>query len=207
MQITGVLIFVFIWILVLWIGSMLLEGTGMERSKARFQALSALSGTGFTTRQAEEIVEHPKRRTIVSWLIFLGCVGITAFIFIMILYVKAGIAWPTLGHIIIIAASIVVFILLIWTGIIGKLTNGILKLFRKTPVNVEILHQSGDLGIVRMKIIDKAVSLAKLSKPGITILAIERGEKTIPLPKDTESVQAGDYLLCYGKVEELTAST
>lgn len=211
MQITGMFIFLFIWILILWIGSMLLEATGMERPKARFQALSALSGTGFTTREAESIVDHPKRRRIVSWLIFLGSVGITAFIFIMILYVKAGLVWPTLSHVIIIAASILVFIFLIWTGIINKLTSGILRLFRKTPVYIEILHQSGDNGIVRIKITEKAAgsTLGKsaFNKPGITILAIERGEKTIPLPKDNESVQAGDYLLCYGKVEELTTST
>lgn len=206
MQFTGVFIFFAVWLVLLWIGSMLLEATGMERPKARFQALSALSNTGFTTRQAEDIVEHPKRRTIVSWLIFLGCVGITAFIFIMILYVKAGIIWPSVNHIIIIVASIVVFILLIWTGIIGKLTTGILKLFHKTPPNVEILYRSGDSGIVRMRIVE-AKSADIFNKPGVIILAIERGENTIPLPADNESIQSGDYLLCYGKVKELTRST
>jgi amino acid transporter len=211
MQITGLFIFLAVWILILWIGSMLLEATGMERAKARFQALSALSGTGFTTREAESIVDHPKRRRIVSWLIFLGSVGITAFIFIMILYVKAGLVWPTLSHIIIIAASIVVFIILIWTGVINKLTSGLLKLFRKTPVNEEILHQAGDYGIVRIKIGEKAAELtvgnSKFKKPDITILALERGDKVVSLPKDNESLEAGDYLLCYGKVDELTKST
>ena len=88
MQITGVFIFLFVWLVILWVGAIALEASGMERSKAFFQALSALSNTGFTTRQAEDIVEYPKRRRIVSWLIFLGCVGITAFLFLMILYVK-----------------------------------------------------------------------------------------------------------------------
>ncbi len=211
MQITGLFIFLAVWILILWIGSMALEATGMERAKARFQALSALSGTGFTTREAESIVDHPKRRRIVSWLIFLGSVGITAFIFIMILYVKAGLVWPTLSHIIIIAASIVVFIILIWTGVINKLTSGLLKLFRKTPVNEEILHQAGDYGIVRIKIGEKDAELtvgsSQYKKPGITVMAIEKGDKVVSLPKDNESLQAGDYLLCYGKVDELTKST
>jgi amino acid transporter len=204
MQITGMFIFLGVWLLILWIGSMLLEATGMERGKARFQALSALSNTGFTTRQAEDIVEHPKRRTIVSWLIFLGCVGITAFIFIMILYVKAGIVWPSVNHIIIIAASIVVFILLIWTGIIGKLTNAILKLFRKTPVNEEVLHQAGDYSVVRVKLTEKtAATLGSSQYKNVTVLAIERGEKVISQPKDSEALQPGDHLLCYGKMDEL----
>ena len=59
MQITGVFIFLFVWLIILWAGAIALEATGMERSKAFFQALSALSNTGFTTRQAEDIVEYP----------------------------------------------------------------------------------------------------------------------------------------------------
>jgi hypothetical protein len=179
---------------------MALESTGLERSKARFQALSALTGTGFTTREAEDIVNHPRRRRIASWLIFLGSVGIVSFLIVMILYVRAGIAAPTLTHIVIIVASVVVFILLVWFGVINKLTSGILKLFHKTPVYAAegILHQLGGYGIVRIK----AGDIAKLKERNITILAIERGEKALPLPKDTESVQAGDYLLCYGKLSD-----
>jgi hypothetical protein len=205
MQIAGMFIFLGVWLLILWIGSITLEATGMERSKARFQALSALSGTGFTTREAESIVDHPKRRRIVSWLIFLGSVGITAFIVIMILYVRAGIAAPTITHIGIILASIFVFIVLIWTGTINRLTSLILHLLHKTPVVVEILHQAGEYGVARIKI-DKADGLtignAKFKARNITVLAIERGNKVLSLPKNEEPVQAGDCMLCYGKVSE-----
>lgn len=38
--------------------------TGMDEKRARFQALSAFSGTGFTTREAEFVINHPKRRRI-----------------------------------------------------------------------------------------------------------------------------------------------
>src|SRR4030042_5648925 len=114
MQITGMFILLLVWLLILWVGSMALEATGMERAKARFQALSALSGTGFTTRESESIVDHPKRRRIVSWLIFLGSVGLTAFIVLMILYVRAGIAAPTYMHIGILAGVIFFFFLLLW---------------------------------------------------------------------------------------------
>jgi hypothetical protein len=47
---------------------------------ARFQALSAFSGTGFTTREAERIVNHPRRRKIVIYLIMLGNAGIVSVI-------------------------------------------------------------------------------------------------------------------------------
>jgi len=193
-------------LVILWAGAIALEATGMERSKAFFQALSALSNTGFTTRQAEDIVEYPSRRRIVSWLIFFGCVGITAFLFLMILYVKAGIAAPSTTHIGLIVGSIVILIILVWTGFIRWLANGILKLFHKGPVNAEMLHQSQDYGVARIKITEKDKAGLTVGKFKVTVLAIERGDKVITSPKDTEPVQAGDYLLCYGKIDNLTKS-
>jgi hypothetical protein len=205
MQLTGVFIFLFVWLIFWWAGSIALEATGMERSKALFQALSALSGTGFTTRAAEDIVEHPKRRRIVSWLIFFGCVGITAFLFLMILYVRVGLTAPSMAYIGIIAGIAAIFIILVWTGVIRWISHGILKLFGKTPVNVEILYKADEIGVGRIKINDKekvGLTIGKFSKRDLTVLAIERGDKVISSPKDTESIEAGDYLLCYGKVEE-----
>jgi amino acid transporter len=212
MQITGMLIFLLVWLLILWVGSIALETTGMERSKARFQALSALSGTGFTTREAESIVNHPKRRRIASWLIFLGSVGIIAFILIMILYLRAGLAAPSAAHIIIIIASILVFLLLLWTGIINRLTNAIVKLLHKAPAYIteEFLHQLGDYGIARIRISGTqatgglTLGDTEFKERNILVLAIERGERVISRPENEESVQTGDYLLCYGKISELS---
>ena len=47
--------------------SIALMMTGLEKHKARFQAISAFSGTGFTTKEAELIVNHPVRRKIAQW--------------------------------------------------------------------------------------------------------------------------------------------
>src|SRR4030042_6411101 len=86
-----------IWLFVLWFGSIALEATGMERRKARFQAMSALTGTGFTTREAEDIVGHPKRRLVAGWLMFLGSVGIILFLLIILVIIVVGVkpARPT----------------------------------------------------------------------------------------------------------------
>lgn len=200
MQITGVFIFLFVWLIIWWAGAIALEATGMERSKAFFQALSALSNTGFTTRQAEDIVEYPNRRRIVSWLIFFGCVGITAFLFLMILYVKAGITAPSTMHIGIIVGAFALLVILIWTGVLRLAAKGVLKLFHKAPVNIEMLHRADDFGVARIKVDKAGLTVGKFKG---TVLAIERGDKVIQSPKDTESVQAGDYLLCWGKIDEL----
>ena len=50
--------------------------TGLSKDLAEFQALSAFTGSGFTTRESEEIVNHPLRRRIVMHLMRLGNAGI-----------------------------------------------------------------------------------------------------------------------------------
>ena len=56
MQLELGFLYLAIWVMMLWLGSVSLEATGMERSRAHFQALSALSGTGFTTKDSETVV-------------------------------------------------------------------------------------------------------------------------------------------------------
>ena len=42
--------------------------TGLSHDAAKFQVRSALTGTGFTTDEAENVVSHPARRRIVMLL-------------------------------------------------------------------------------------------------------------------------------------------
>ncbi len=58
--------------------SVALRQTGLPDSVARFQSISALSGTGFTTREAELIVNYPIRRKIVTGLMLLGNLGLAS---------------------------------------------------------------------------------------------------------------------------------
>jgi asparagine N-glycosylation enzyme membrane subunit Stt3 len=218
MQVVGMLIFLVVWLIVLWLGSIALETTGMERAKARFQALSALTGTGFTTREAESIVNHPKRRSITTWLIFIGNVGIIALIILMILYLRAGLTAPSVLHICIIIVSVLTLILLIKLRVMDKLTSGIVRLVCRGHavsclVTEELIYRIGEYGIANVVVSEKdrtagfALKDIGFSKGGITVLAIERKDNVLPFPKAEEIVLAGDYLLCYGKVAEITSMT
>lgn len=59
--------------------------TGLSREAARFQARSALTGSGFTTSESEKVVTHPVRRRIILLLMLLGNAGIVAAISSLIL--------------------------------------------------------------------------------------------------------------------------
>jgi hypothetical protein len=74
------LLTIFISFLVVRAGAIALMMTGMDQEKARFQALSAFSRAGFTTREGELVVNNPRRRRIITWLIILGNAGLVAVI-------------------------------------------------------------------------------------------------------------------------------
>ncbi len=75
-----------------------LSMTGLSRDLAQFQALSAFTGSGFTTRESEDIVNHPIRRRIVMHLMLLGNAGmaivITSFV-ASVLKSDRGDTWTT----------------------------------------------------------------------------------------------------------------
>ncbi|MFC7008289.1 hypothetical protein [Halalkalicoccus salilacus] len=62
--------------LVVRVGTVALVMTGLSREVASMQALSAYSGAGFTTEEAEETVAYPARRQVVKNLMRLGNVGL-----------------------------------------------------------------------------------------------------------------------------------
>lgn len=65
-------------VFIIRIASVALRLTGLPDSIARFQSLSAFSGAGFTTAEAETVVNFPVRRQIVSLLIIIGNLGMVA---------------------------------------------------------------------------------------------------------------------------------
>lgn len=61
---------------VIRVASVALRFTGLTDASARFQALSAFSGTGFTTSEAETVVNYPVRRRIITILMVIGNMGL-----------------------------------------------------------------------------------------------------------------------------------
>lgn len=62
------------------IGAVAFQLTGLEWSLAKFQSMSCFSGTGFTTREAELITGDKRRRRIASVLMVLGNAGLVTMI-------------------------------------------------------------------------------------------------------------------------------
>jgi hypothetical protein len=215
------------WIIVR-IGAIAFEITGLEWTLAKFQALSCFSGTGFTTRESELIVSDKRRRQIASILMILGNAGL-----VTLIATAAGALNPqkTLSEsflpfhipeeaaiginlVIIILVLLVTYRIFTNRKIAGKLTRylrrKIIKQELLKPVSFEeLLMLTGGYGISRIEvcegnpIIDKTLAESDLRKNDITVLAIIRGEETIPNPSANRKILKGDGLISFGKLERL----
>ncbi len=205
------------------IGGIALELTGVEHSVARFQALSAFTGTGFTTREAEQITSNAQRRRIISILILVGNAGlITAIASLAQTFgtsfggepQKAAVIFAQLA---VVGASLyLLYRIILWPRISRRIDAAIRTQLEThttlTPAEIEELLQSAEgWGIVRVEVpaecqfAGRPMAETRPHDQGILIIAIERDEKLIPSPHGNESIQVGDRLIVYGKLAEMPA--
>jgi len=91
-------------ILVARIATRMFMLTGLSKETARFQARSMITGTGFTTDEADHIVNHPVRRRIALTLMLIGNAGLVTAVSTFVLSftstgtaaeaLQRGLAWP-----------------------------------------------------------------------------------------------------------------
>ena len=195
--------------------SIALMMTGLDKNKARFQALSAFSGTGFTTKESESIVNHPQRRKIVRWLMIMGNAGIVTVIVAgtSSMVTSEGYQLP-MNMLILIVGLLLIYRLAKFRGFTRKWEHFIEKKLIKSPAFEEsatedLLHFLEGYGLVK-KIVHgesslsgKSLTKSKLNEKGILVLGIERNKVWIPTPKSSEVIKKGDYLVVYGPLEIL----
>ena len=195
--------------------SIALMMTGLDKNKARFQALSAFSGTGFTTKESETIVNHPQRRKIVRYLMIMGNAGIVTVI------VTATSSFATsegyqlpVNLLILIVGILLIYRLAKYRGFTRKWEHFIEKRLIKSPAFEEsatedLLHFLEGYGLVKKivhegsSISGKTLAESKLNEKGILVLGIERNKVWVPTPKSSEIINKGDYLVIYGPLKVL----
>ncbi|MBT2637750.1 MULTISPECIES: TrkA C-terminal domain-containing protein [unclassified Bacillus (in: firmicutes)] len=80
MGILFIFIYLFIVFTVIEINTSIFVATGLDRKIARFQVISMLTGTGFTTGESELIIDHPVRRKLGAFLILFGAFSLAVII-------------------------------------------------------------------------------------------------------------------------------
>jgi len=209
------LLVIFISFLIIRASAIVLMMTGMERKKAMFQALSAFTGTGFTTKEAEMVVSHPLRRRIVSWLMILGNAGIVTVIITATSSFVSSKGYVLPINILILLTGI--FLIVFITGRKGLMQNWerfVEKRFIKYSsieegATEDLLHLLEGYGLVKIIIsedssfVGKTILRLGFATKKILVLGIERGKKWLSFPGNKKKVEAGDRLIVYGPLEAL----
>jgi hypothetical protein len=203
------LITILVSFIIVRIGGFALQLTGIEPDVARFQALSAFTGTGFTTREAERVVGHSIRRRIVTILIILGNAGTVTVIATLVASFTnvGGYTWFFVRLAIIVGGIFGLYQLIIRSNVGQRFLEWLQRpivnrILRLTPPVEEIFQVGKDLAIslVMMKGNSKSIgqSVADLTgEMGIEILSINRGDTCLARPGFDEKIMKGDRLLVY----------
>jgi hypothetical protein len=209
------LLVIFVSFLIVRAGGVALMMTGMDKKKARFQSLSAFSGTGFTTRESELIVNNPRRRQIVTWLIILGNAGIVTVIVsaTSTIVTSQGYQIP-ISVVAIVVGAFVIYRLVSRTGLGRYWEDFIQRRLIKSRVFEEgtiedLVHIADDYGLVQAVVSPKSSLIGRdlfhvnSDEHPFWIVGIKREKTWISLPKSTEKIEAGDKLVIYGDLEFL----
>lgn len=196
------------------IAAIMLVHTGMSRQSAQFQARSAYTGVGFTTSEAENVVNHPLRRKIIMALMLIGNAGIiSAMASLMLTFVgqeESQFSWPL---------KLIVLILslfLLWlvassqyvNNILSRVINKALKKYTSLIVSdyQTLLHLSGGFSITELLVeegdwlVNKKLKNAQLREEGLNVLGIQRADGVFNGVLTGETVIKEDnILLIYGK--------
>lgn len=227
----NLLLFIIILIvsfIVVRIGAIAFELTGLEWSLAKFQALSCFTGTGFTTKEAELITGNPQRRRIASVLIVLGHAGFVTLIATFANSLRTDIIMPKFfipflhsaipSHLapwinltIIAFAVYTIYKIFTHTKFAYKLTEAlkvrIVKQEIIKPVTFEeLMVLTGGYGVSSAEIckdspiLNKTIIETDLRSHDIMILVIERNGETIPNPSADTRILLGDRVICFGRL-------
>lgn len=200
------------------VGMVALIFTGLSKDLAWFQAHSAFMGVGFTTRESEQITEHPVRRRIAWWLMLLGNAGLIAAISALIpVFITSGEGmmgfWARL-------LWLISGLVLLWTlassrfvdSVIYRATNWALR--RWTTLELSdfpaLLQFSAGYSVTEIAVepahwlVGKTLMDLRLPDEGVQMLGIRRADgEYVGTPVASTYIRRGDTLLVYGRSEQI----
>jgi hypothetical protein len=214
-MVTNLFVSIIVFLIIVEIITVLFKMTGLTDEKARFQVISLLTGTGFTTKEAELIMQHPTRRRLAQFLMILGYLGFFVGTSLLVNILQNPFTTQIVG-------SSLIFIVTIFIVVRNPLVKsnfdrivervvikwGYSKAKSKHKIYRMVTRVKG-YGIFSI-IIDEdsrldGVSImdSHLKSNDMIILNIDKGDEFIGFVKRDYILQKGDNILVYGKVEQV----
>lgn len=219
------LIIIFLSLFIVRIGSISLEATGISSDVSRFEALSAFSGVGFTTKESEMIMESEFRRKVIRVLMILGSAGLTSGVATLILTFltpkESGNFWEyKLGSLTFSISIVILGSLFLFLISKTKFFDNLVRWMVKRPISKirrhvsmydyeSLLGMSRGYGVIRFQVpkrnwmVNKTIDTLKLEKEGVLVLGVFRDihgqEEYIGLPSNDFKIHHGDRMVIYCK--------
>jgi K+/H+ antiporter YhaU regulatory subunit KhtT len=187
----------------------------MSRESARFQARSALTGVGFTTSEAEDVVSHPVRRRIVGGLMLLGSAGLVTAVSSLILSFGGAHNHERLHRGVILVVGLAVLWVISRSRLVDRRLAWLIgRVLRWRGYNVRdygrLLALQADWAVSELAVEDddwiagRTLSELKLRDEHIDVLGIQKPNgEYIGVPHGDRRIEPGDVLVLYSTEDRL----
>jgi hypothetical protein len=201
-------------LLVIRVATVMLTLTGMPHESARFQARSAFTGVGFTTSEAESVVDHPVRRRVVMSLMLLGSAGIIGTLASLVLSFGGASRDQGISRALVLLGGLLVLLLLArsrWFD--RRLARLVFRVLRVRGHDVRdyagLLQLSGGYTVAELEVepqdwlAGRTLGELRLRDEGVMVLGIHRHHGYQGVPDKATRVEPGDVLVLYGHEDRL----
>ena len=206
-------------LLITRIATIALGVTGLSRESARFQARSAFTGVGFTTSEAESVVNHPVRRRVVLILMLLGNAGLVTIVAsLLISFSEADDASQAWHRILLLLGGLAAIVFLANNAAVDRAMTRVITSMLHRFTNLEVrdyaalLQLSAGFGVIELEVNEQHWTAGRpledlhLRKEGVAVLGIQKADRSfIGVPNGASVVEPGDTLILYGHKDILTA--
>lgn len=204
----------FIFLLIIDIFAVMFRLTGMSIEKARFQVISLLTSTGFTTKESELITQHPTRRKLASLFMVISYISTLTFISLLVnVLTNSIINTKTMVHLVILILIIIFFLKSSLLDVIENIIEYIVKktklwnIFNAKYINFITKHKGYGICEVYISqnsdLIGVSIKECKLTKIEIKILSIDQGDEFISFPIPDYQFKGNDKLTVYGNIQNI----
>jgi hypothetical protein len=214
--IASVLVVILISLLITRVATVALTLTGLSAESARFQARSALSGTGFTTSEAEDVVGHPVRRRIVMALMLIGGAGLVTVIATLMLSFSGAGEGQALDRVLLLLGGLTALWLLARSGWVNRRLSWVIAkiLGRWTDLDARdygaLLHLSDRYAVGEIAVregdwlAERKLDELDLREEGVVVLGLTLADGAwVGTPTADVHIRAGDRVLAYGPGAQL----
>ena len=193
-----------------------LIATGLPPDVASFQARSAFSGAGFTTAEAENVVNNPDSRKIIGTTMFVGNLGTPTLVVTVLVGFLAPGPGNTVERVMVAISGLVLAVLLVtnrpmqrWLVKVGQrearrrllphLDNQVLELLAVgddfVVGSVQVTAGTGPT-VRSLRSIDDAL-------PAVRVLGVQQSGGFFGTPPVDVELAAGDKIIAYGRRSDL----